>query len=160
MSDLTLSLVVFGAAFGLGYATAGSRAEEAAARKAAEIDQANIAVLRAAQVRGDQLIHDLATAREAAAQLREQLDEALRRKTTGRVCLAQPALRVLHDSGAVRIDLPATTGGAAATAGRFASDTDVSLWIGHAAAQYAECRRRLDALIDWHQEQETTRDPR
>lgn len=142
---------------------ASSHVELTQVREAAARDQAAIAEhasrrLLEAQARGDTLTTQLDTANRAAMRLQETLDDALRRATTGRPCLREPALRLLDGAHGLKLGVPTPAGGdaaadgaAAAPAGELVSaDTDVALWIGHAGRQYDECRRRLGALIDWH----------
>lgn len=151
------ALTALGAAGGLGYsvgsalgATELEQARHVLTRiQAAQAEQAS-RLLLAAQTRGDALTRRLETANHAARRLQENLDDALRRATTGRACLREPALRLLDHATGLRAVLPAAASGAAATDGRVASDTDVARWIGRARHDYDECRRRLDALIDWH----------
>lgn len=145
------------AAFGLGHwvaSTAGdaalSREREAAARsQAAQAEHASRRILDA-QTRSDQLTTALHVASTHALAVQEQLDAALRRATTGRACLSQPALRLLDGAHNLSVAVPAAGSGADAAHGAVATDTDISLWISRAGQQYDECRRRLDALIDWH----------
>lgn len=153
------ALVALGAAGGLGYSVGAalSATELEKARhiytraQAAQAEQSSRLLLEA-QARGDALTTRLETANHAARRLQENLDDALRRATTGRACLREPALRLLDHAAGLRADLPTAAGGAAAADGRVASDTDVARWIGRARHDYDECRRRLDALIDWHTE--------
>jgi hypothetical protein len=153
------ALTALSAAGGLGYSvgTAMGAAELERARhtltraQATQAEQASRLLLDA-QARGDALTTRLETANHAARRLQENLDDALRRATTGRACLREPVLRLLDHAAGLRADLPPPAGGAAAADGRIASDTDVARWIGRARHDYDECRRRLDALIDWHEQ--------
>lgn len=116
-----------------------------------------------AQVRGDELTTALHVASAAALRLQEQLDDEIARNTSGRACLDADALRVLDRAVAAARGLSAPTGRAAAAdaaqpaansappTDAAASDTDVARWANVAYGQYAECVRRLDALIQWHQ---------
>lgn len=128
-----------------------ARVREAGARDQATIAEHNSRRLLDAQTRSDQLTRQLAAANQAAADAQEKFDVAIRRATTGRRCLSAPALRVLNGTNSIRIDLPEALRGTAAEDGAFATDTGIGLWIGAAGRQYDECRRRLDALIDWHE---------
>ncbi|MCK6396056.1 hypothetical protein [Zoogloea sp.] len=120
------------------------------ARQAARDQAAQLAQLRAAQALGDGLTNDLLAARAEADQLQEQLHAALSRVTTGRPCLGGGALRLLDR--AARTDLPQAAGRAdAADAASTATDTQVAQWAGSAIHQYAECARRLDALIQFNE---------
>jgi hypothetical protein len=105
-----------------------------------------------------------ASARADAAETRLQHAETLRQQTlkekkhelppltTGRLCLAGPALRLLNGDSApgLRLDrLPETAGQPAAPDGSFATDTDVGTWILDASEQYEHCRSSRQALIEW-----------
>lgn len=109
----------------------------------------NVVRLQTAQARGDALTNDLLLARAEADAAQEQLHAALSRATTGRACLGGGALRLLDRATlGVRADLPASASSpAAADAEPVATDTQVAQWAGSAIHQYAECARRLDALI-------------
>lgn len=111
--------------------------------------------LQAAQSRGDALSRQLSAATRAADRLRKERDDAISRTTTGRVCLDEPALRVLDGAPGLHSDLPHAAGDSAgADAGYVATDTHVARWALDAGGRYDECRRRLDALIDWHEGQQ------
>lgn len=122
------------------------RAQAEASQRAASI---NLSRLQAVQARGDALTNDLLAARAEADAAQEQLHAALSRVTTGRACFGGGALRVLDRAAlGVRADLPASPGRpAAADAEPVATDTQVAQWAGSAIHQYAECARRLSALI-------------
>lgn len=144
--------------------------------------------LQAAQARSDSLASELIEALAANHQLTEEKTHALRIATTGRACLSDRALRVLHGSPGITVSgvarLPAPGPGAAATHATpatpahtdgpspgepanappelVATDTAVAIWIATAANQYEACRQRLSALIAWHQQpntQEPLREP-
>jgi len=122
------------------------QAEQAATRDALER-------LQAAQTRGDTLSRQLAAAIRETGRLRKERDDAVSRTTIGRVCLDEPALRVLDGAPGLDADLPDAAGGTArADAGHVATDTHVARWALDAGGRYDECRRRLDALIGWHEE--------
>lgn len=158
------SLAMIGAliaAFGLGHLLASragdaelARYRETAARQQAAVAEHASRRLLDAQAVSDRLTTDLAAATQAAAATQEQLDAALRRATTGRTCLAQPALRVLDGAHNLSVDMPAPVSGAAAEDAPVATDTDIAVWIARTGKQYDECRNRLAALIDWHTAQE------
>lgn len=165
ISGLVMSVVVFSAGCYIGFRLGGvsPRMELAQLRETAVRDQARIAEhasrkLLDAQTRGDELTTQLHAANRAALLTQEKLDDALRRATTGRACLRERALRLLDGAHGLRVQLPASSGSAAAADGPAAadsgelvsSDTDVARWIARAGLQYDECRRRLDALIAWH----------
>lgn len=114
--------------------------------------EAAVRRLTAAQARGDAITADLLAARAEATALQEQLHEALARQTTGRPCLGGGALRLLDRATQPARGLPAPAGRpAAADAEPVATDTQVAGWAANAYHQYAECARRLDALIDYHE---------
>lgn len=113
-------------------------------------DAASVALYEAI-ARGDRLTRQLAAARRQNATLTKERKDAALEVTDGRVCLREPALRLLDGAPGLRVQLPGAAGGAAgADAGRVATDTGVFLWSLDAGAQYAECVRRLGALIDFH----------
>lgn len=118
--------------------------------------QAHVAQLQAAQQRGDQLTTTLARQERQINQLSREKDDAIRRATTGRACLDEPALRVLNSAPGLSVaGLPQATGSAVAEGGplaTYASDLDVGRWAIQSGAQFETCRQRLSALIDWHQE--------
>lgn len=124
--------------------TAHANAQRAAA-------QASVERLSAAQARGDALTAELIKARAEADTLQDQLHDALSKATTGRPCLGAPALRLL-DRAAGPHAVPAPAGRpAAADAADAATDTQVAQWAAGAYHQYAECSRRLSALIQYHE---------
>lgn len=162
---LWLGVVAASAAGGAWIADSIADAEIAELRAAAAREQASQAEhasrrLLEAQQHGDALTTQLEAANRAALRLQENLDDALRRATTGSACLRERALRLLDGAPGITVGVPAPAGGTAAADGpaaavadeRVSSDTDVARWIGLAGRHYDECRRRLDALIDWHQE--------
>lgn len=153
---LGIALVV-GAAIGAGAAVAVKNGQIALiqrdhARQAARDQAVQLKNLKAAQARGDALTNDLLDARAEADQLQDQLHVALSRVTTGRTCLGGGALRLLDRAAGLRADLPPPAGRAdAADAATAASDIQVAQWAGSAIHQYAECARRLDALIQFNE---------
>lgn len=114
--------------------------------------EAAVRRLTAAQARGDALTAELLTARAEADTLKADLHDALSKATTGRPCLGSGALRLLDRATQPARGLPAPTGRpAAADAEPVATDTQVAGWAANAYHHYAECARRLDALIDYHE---------
>ena len=104
-----------------------------------------------AQQRGDALTRDLAAARATARQLTKERSRNVQTVTDGRVCLREPALRLLHGAPGLSVHLPQPAGGTAgADAARVATDTHLAGWALDAGEHYAECAQRLDALIRWH----------
>lgn len=123
---------------------------ETARREARIAEQASRALLEA-QTRGDALSRQLSAATRAASRLRKERDDALRAATTGRTCLDDAALRVLDGAPGVRVDLPATAGGADGAGAAVATDTDIARWALEAGERHTDCRAWLDALIDFNQ---------
>ncbi len=108
-----------------------------------------------AQQRGDALTRDLAAARRAAAQLTQERTRHVETVTDGRACLREPALRLLHGAPGLSVHLPQPAGRAAgADAGPIATDTHITRWALASGEQYAECARRLNALIHWHRKED------
>jgi hypothetical protein len=108
-----------------------------------------------AQQRGDQLTARLQVQEQANAQLQKDKADALRKTTTGNTCFGASTLRVLNRTAdpANAPHLPAPTTGPAAAGDPIATDTDVATWVSGAQAQHEQCRQRLDALIDFHEQQ-------
>lgn len=108
--------------------------------------------LYAAQQRGDTLTRELAQRTEQHRQLSEALrHEVAHHVTDQRVCLREPALRLLNHAPGLSVHLPESAGQpVTADAGRVTTDTDLTRWAIDAGERYAECVARLDALIRWH----------
>lgn len=126
--------------------------------------------LQAAQTRSDTLALQLGKTLSANNTLSQEKTHALRAAATGRVCLSDGALRVLHGSPGIRVggldgvpppgSAVAAAGAATATdshpatpagaPGLVATDADIGAWSIGAGALYEACRAHLDALIDWH----------
>lgn len=120
------------------------------ARKAFAQADANSLALASAFERGNTLTRQLSGARAEAARLKKELQNEIDQHTDGRVCLSEPALRVLERAAGLAVDLPPATGSAyRADAGHVATDADIASWAIAAGDAYAECGRRLDALITW-----------
>lgn len=108
--------------------------------------------LYAAQQRGDALTLQLAAAGAAAHQITQERQHDVATVTTGRDCLGEPALRLLDGAPGLSVRVPAAAGSAAAAGGQHvATDTQLTAWALDAGAQYADCARRLSALIAWHE---------
>lgn len=72
-------------------------------------------------------------------------------ETSGKLCLGSGAVRLWDKALAGENDMPsAATGAAEAASG--ASDTQVLANAVENFEQYEECRRQLNALIDWHEQ--------
>ena len=121
------------------------------------------------QVKATELGQEIAE-HEAQGQITKmERDDAVKRYTKGRACLAADALRVLNatSSGA---GLPAVqeassrqqdagapaAGASIARAGEQpepgATDTDVALWMSDARARYAKCAKLVNTWQDWYAE--------
>lgn len=116
--------------------------------------QAAANTLQQAQQRGDVLTDALAQRQVQMDKISREKRDAINRLTTGRVCFSSAAVRVLNDDpannyGAAPAVSPATSGPDAAD-GAAATDADIGQWVITARTQYATCRQRLEALIDWH----------
>lgn len=113
--------------------------------------EASSAAFQVAWARGDYLSRRVAAERRAATALQEMYDDALIRSTTGRACLREPSLRLLGHFPGLDAAVPGPARGTdGAHAEHVATDTDLARWAAGAGGAYAECVRRLDALIDWH----------
>ena len=120
------------------------------ARDAFAQADANSVALATAIAHGNTLSRRLSSARAEAARLKKGFQNEIDQHTDGRVCLSEPALRVLERAAGLAIDLPAAAGSAyRADAGHVATDADIAAWALAAGDAYAECGRRLDALITW-----------
>ncbi|WP_418648875.1 hypothetical protein ACNQFN_11445 [Thauera butanivorans] len=158
MGDLLGLLVLLsgvGACGWIGYQVGRSDVDELRAQYAREhaaaAEHASRKLL-AATKRGDRLTLELAAAQLDANRLSQEVRDEIPRVTDDRACLREPALRLLDSATGLSVRLPAPARVAdAADAGRVATDADISNWAVDAGAQYAECARRLAALIDWHQ---------
>ena len=110
--------------------------------------------LQAAQVRGDVLTRDLLAREALINRISKEKRDALNRLTTGRPCLSADAVGVLNDQASAGAGMPTPPGSPAATGATFATDADVGQWAAAAIAAHDTCRKRLDALIDWHAKEE------
>lgn len=117
--------------------------------------EAALARFQKAQARGDVLEARLAAETSSRQTQAQEHAREIKRLTTGRPCLNAGTVRLLNEPalGLRASTLPGSTGGPAAADAPAASDTDVADWIDNAHRQYDTCRSRLDALIDWHQEE-------
>ena len=113
--------------------------------------EAAVTVLAAAQARGDALSTGLLNQQTHIDQLTTEARRAIPQVTSGRPCLGPAALRLLDSAPGLDVaGLPPAASGAAAESRRVALDSDIAGWAVDAGGQYAVCRARLDALIDWH----------
>ena len=103
-------------------------------------------------VRGDHLTRKLDLATSADNKTTQDKTREVSAVTAGRACLGDPALRLLDGAPGLSVRLPAAAGSAAAAGGQHvATDTQLTAWALDAGAQYADCARRLSALIAWHE---------
>jgi hypothetical protein len=115
--------------------------------------------LQTAQAAGEEASAKLATTLAQNDQLTREKRDALKAATTGRACLSGRAVRVLNGTtgsthGAAGAGVPAASGEPVAEGGAVATDSDVGGWIAGAIEQHDACRAQLDALIDWHAQQQ------
>lgn len=127
--------------------------QESYATEKAKAASEALARINAAKSRSDELENRLAASESARQIAKQETSREISRLTTGRPCLGADAVRLLNRTigpePATRL-MPDTSSGPVATDGPAATDTDVGQWITAASSQYATCRERLDALIDWH----------
>lgn len=144
------------------------------------VQQASARRLQVAQERGESLAAELAQTLTTNAQLTQEKTHALHLAATGRVCLSDRALRVLHGAPGLSVagldGLPPPQPAAAAVGAapaahphtapptgdteRVTTDADIGAWAIGAGAAYEVCRARLDALIAWHHQPTHTEPPR
>ncbi|THF60922.1 hypothetical protein [Pseudothauera rhizosphaerae] len=147
---IALVMVLAPAAVGCyaGYKLGGAGVQQVRAEHARELvalADANSVALHQALARANRLALDLSAARRIADQLTQERLNATSTVTDGRACLREPALRLLDSAPGLRVELPPAGGGA--DAGHVATDTHIYRWALAAGARYAECARRLNALI-------------
>jgi hypothetical protein len=155
------AVVIIACAFLLGFKS-GSAAgeikvanlEKAQAQASTKATQADLADLEAAQRRGDQLQRQLDLAEQTRLSQALEHSREIKRLTRGQPCLNAGAVRLLNRSGGIQPAVPEAAGRTDAEDAPAATDTDVAEWIDHAARQYATCRDRLGALIDFETAEE------
>lgn len=125
-----------------------------------------------AEVHGKRIEAGLLAEVEENERYKLEKKDALTKSTTGTACLADAAVRLLHDAVPSIVELPeapivAADADAAAThdasngdapvtpytpdASIIVTDRAIALWVLDMDAMYYECRIRLDALIQWHE---------
>ncbi len=128
-------------------------------RRAAE-DAAD--ALRAARRADGRAIATAQARADHAQRLNQELQDALDRVTTGRVCLSAGARGLLQRAPAFHA-VPAAAAGAVAPVAAAAthsgqpaapasSDRDVAGWISRVSVQYEQCRAQVDGVRDWAQQ--------
>lgn len=123
---------------------------------ATAIAQATTAALTRLQVanqRAEQLQVTLYSTEQQLSQLSGEKRHAIQTTTRGGRCFNAGTVRVLNATKAAgnqTASLPEAASGPDASDGPVATDTDVARWVVTAQDQYATCRARFQALIDWH----------
>lgn len=107
---------------------------------------------------GQQIEKRLNDVLTANARLKEEKTDEVNHYTLGRPCLRGPALRLLSGSPGISVgtldsQLPSTAGAPATEAGSVATDTDITGWAIETGERYEACRKQLDALIGWVEQQ-------
>jgi hypothetical protein len=112
--------------------------------------------VRAVEAKGDTLAREQLALEARARQLNEEKEDAIRKLTTGRVCLDAAVVGLLNQRRAVATSpgLRPPASGAAGSIAAVATDTDVALWAANARDQYDLCRGRIDALRQFFQQEE------
>jgi len=120
----------------------------------AEADRQAATDSRDKLIAAQQVANALQRQLEAADQ--ERLSQAqehsreIKRLTHGRPCLNAGTVRLLNGSGGIKPPaVPEAASRPDAEDAPAATDTDIAEWIDHAIRQYATCRDRLGALIDF-----------
>ncbi|MDR1889165.1 MAG: hypothetical protein LBQ81_07305 [Zoogloeaceae bacterium] len=130
-----------------------NRMEAALAKSEAEASARYITALehvRAVEQDGHVAAAKQLAAEQTALNLKQERDDALRKLTTGKPCLAAAAVRLLN-SAADPARLSAAAAGTADADTAFASDTDLALWANNARLQHDACRGRIDALRELYE---------
>lgn len=144
--------------FCLGFAIAGkwgeikvSRLESAHAQQQAAAETAARQRLESAQALGDRLSARLSVTESAFNKKTLEVSREAARRTTGRPCLDGRVVGLLNRPAPDAGPVPQAAAAPDAADGAVATDTDVAGWIGNAQGQYATCRARLGALIDFEE---------
>lgn len=159
------------AIFGLGWTVEGWRKDaEIALIKASHAEATekaateNAVALDNARHRGDQLALQLAGWENTLTAFAEEKNREIAKLLTGRRCLDAGVVRVLNrQSGAAQLSgsvpqatslvlRPDATPAAPADDGAFATDADVTQWVGLCQRSYDTCRARLDAIGNFYPE--------
>lgn len=129
---------------------------QAHAEQARLASQASAQRLSLAQALGESLSAQLSAQLATNHQLTQEKTLALKAATSGRACLSQRALGLLHGAPGISVApaprMPAPQPTAAAAGAPVATDTDLAGWVLQAGAAHEACRARLNALIAWHQQ--------
>lgn len=156
-----------------GYLLGRGTQEAQHAQQMAQAQQAAAKALQQAQAVNDALSTRLAQTLTQTATLQQEKTHALRLAAAGRVCLDGRTLSVLNTAPGLSVagyGVP-TPQPAAVAAGAsaepdthpapaptgagdlIATDADIGAWAIGAGAAFETCRARLNALIDWHQQE-------
>jgi hypothetical protein len=129
--------------------------EAAQAQALANAEQLYQQHMTAAQAEGDKLSNRLAQTEAALNQSTLEVSNALAKTTRGSTCLNSATVRLLNHvpNPAPSAGLPIAAGGPAPENAGTATDTDIAAWIAGAQSQYGACRARLDALIQFNEDQ-------
>ncbi|GHU10987.1 hypothetical protein FACS1894185_3450 [Betaproteobacteria bacterium] len=79
--------------------------------------------------------------------LQKERDDAIRKLTEGRPCLAAATVRLLNSPP--ERPLPDAASGVALRDTAVATDTDIALWAADARLEHDICRGRINALRNW-----------
>lgn len=127
-----------------------AKLEKAHAEEQRQAAQAHLDKLITSQRRGDMLQRRLADAEQSRLTQAQEHSREIKRLTRGQPCLNAGTVRLLNRSSGIQpASVPEAAGQPAAEDAPAATDTDIAEWIDHAARQYATCRDRLGALIDF-----------
>lgn len=131
----------------------GLKAEQKAAES--RTAQQNLADLIAARRRGDMLQRQLTDTESRLDAASQEKNDAVRRLSVGRRCLDSSVVRVLErPAGLKPSGVPTPPGEPDASDARFATDTDVGLWIVQCKRAYQTCQGRLGAIANFYEDQE------
>jgi len=128
-----------------------SRLESTHAKQQAAAETAARQRLESAQAQGDRLSARLSDTESALNKKTLEVSREVARLTTGRPCLDGRVVGLLNRPAPNAGPLPQAAVAPDAADGTVATDTDVAGWIGNAKGQYATCRARLAALIDFEE---------
>ena len=111
--------------------------------------------LTATQRMADELQRRLDAADQARINQSLEHSREIKRLTRGSPCLNAGTVRLLNSAGGIQPpSVPEAAGRVDAEDVAAATDTDIAEWIDHAIRQYATCRDRLGALIDFETAEE------
>ena len=161
---LFVAAVIFLTGFGLGWGLNGTRlnadidrlklAQQTAIADAAQASEIRLTL---AAHRNAEIAEKLSAAENRLITTEREKNDALKKLTTGRACLAAPAVRLLNGQPAglqfKATSLPAPQPQPLPEDARFATDTDVGQWIAGCQRYYDTCRERIDALREFYDDE-------